>query len=75
MVASYKKILNQVPADYYERGTRSNLLQFIWHSWKWITLKKMLSGAGGTAGLTRLSVGTFVPLFDIDDFFLHLGVL
>jgi len=43
----YRKILNQVPEDYYERGTRTNLLQFMWHSWKWITLKKMFSGVEG----------------------------
>lgn len=44
---NYKKILSQVPADYYERGTKTNLLQFMWHSWKWKTLKGMLEGSGG----------------------------
>lgn len=47
MKNSYKKILHQVPPDYYERGTRTNLLQWAWHSWKWRTLSSMLDGVKG----------------------------
>lgn len=44
---NYKKILNQVPEDYYERGTKTNLLQWAWHGWKWKTLEGLLKGHGG----------------------------
>ncbi len=44
---NYRKVLNQVPADYYDRGTRSNFLQWAWHSWKWKTLKSMIKGTKG----------------------------
>lgn len=44
---NYKKILSQVPVDYYERGTKTNLLQWLWHGWKWQTLKSMLDDSGG----------------------------
>lgn len=43
---NYTKILSQVPEDYYERGTRTNLLQWVWHGWKWRTLRAMLKGSG-----------------------------
>ena len=47
MSTAYKKILHQVPPDYYERGMRSNLLQWVWHSWKWKTLSSILKGVNG----------------------------
>lgn len=43
----YSKVLNQVPADYYERGTKTNFFQWLWHGWKWRTLKSMLNGVDG----------------------------
>ena len=51
---NYKKVLSQVPADYYERGTRTNLLQWLWHGWKWQTLKSMFDD---TAGKKVLDIG------------------
>ncbi len=44
---NYTRILNQVPKDYYDSGVKTNLFQWIWHSWKWETLKPMLSGVNG----------------------------
>ncbi len=44
---SYKKILNQVPEDYYEKGTRTNLFQWLWHGRKWQTLKSVLKDTNG----------------------------
>lgn len=37
-----EKIWMQVPPDYYEKGIATNILQFIWHNWKWVTMKKIL---------------------------------
>jgi len=37
-----EEIWHQVPPDYYEQGVKTNLFQFIWHSWKWNIMKKIL---------------------------------
>jgi len=37
-----EEIWYQVPPDYYEKGLKTNLFQFIWHTWKWLTMKKIL---------------------------------
>src|SRR3990167_10065112 len=42
-----KKILNQVPADYYERGVKNNFFQKYWHARKWHHLKEILFGVRG----------------------------
>lgn len=42
-----KKILNQVPFNYYDSGVSSNLFQFIWHSWKWYSLKPVIKNFKG----------------------------
>jgi len=44
MVSSkrFHEILNQVPADYYDQGVKTNLFQKYWHQKKWRTLKKFL---------------------------------
>ena len=47
MPFSYKKILSQVPPDYYERGTRGNFLQRLWHNRKWKNLENLLGNATG----------------------------
>ncbi|MDP2632316.1 MAG: class I SAM-dependent methyltransferase [Candidatus Curtissbacteria bacterium] len=43
----YKEILNQVPSGYYDRGVKSNPFQWIWHSWKWYSLKSFLVNFSG----------------------------
>ena len=43
----YTKVLNQVPANYYDKGTKSNLFQWIWHTWKWYSLRSFLNGLSG----------------------------
>ena len=47
MVASYKKILHQVPVNYYEEGIKANLFQKIWHKRKWENLENLLGNASG----------------------------
>lgn len=39
-----RKIWQQVPPDYYEEGILKNPFQKIWHTLKWITIKKMIVG-------------------------------
>ncbi len=41
MTKKLEKIWEQVPADYYEKGIKTNLFQFIWHNAKWRTMKKI----------------------------------
>ena len=36
------KILNQVPRDYYDKGIKTNLFQWIWHTWKWYLVRSLL---------------------------------
>ncbi len=43
----YHKILRQVPVDYYDSGVKSNLFQWLWHTWKWRNLKNTLKGTRG----------------------------
>ncbi len=40
--AQFEEILKQVPPDYYESGTKSNLFQKYWHQHKWSNLAKLL---------------------------------
>jgi len=47
MSFSYKKILNQVPPNYYDWGIKSNLLQMMWHKRKWENLGNLLGNASG----------------------------
>lgn len=43
----FHQILNQVPADYYDRGIKTNFFQKYWHTRKWRALKKFLNGHSG----------------------------
>ena len=43
----YKEILNQVPSGYYDKGIRSNPFQWIWHTWKWKSLKGFVADFSG----------------------------
>lgn len=42
----FHEIINQVPADYYDKGVKSNLFQKYWHQKKWRTLGNYLKGLG-----------------------------
>ena len=44
-----KQILSQVPANYYEKGVRTNFLQKYWHTKKWHHLGEFLTGVESTA--------------------------
>src|SRR3989344_6058732 len=44
----FKKILNQVPADYYHRGVKTNFFQKYWHEKKWRVLKKFMGKTSGS---------------------------
>src|SRR5258708_17871655 len=35
-----EEIWRQVPPDYYQKGVKDNLFQWIWHTWKWNSMKK-----------------------------------
>ena len=43
-----RKILAQVPPDYYHRGVKTNVLQQYWHNKKWKKLEKTLGGIGNS---------------------------
>lgn len=40
-------LLEAVPPDYYQTGTKHNFLQKIWHGWKWQSLRQLLDGLSG----------------------------
>ena len=42
-----KRILDQVPPNYYENGVKSNFLQKYWHTRKWHHLKEFFIGVSG----------------------------
>ncbi len=42
-----EKIWFQVPPNYYERGIARNLFQKLWHTRKWMVIKKMMDGNPG----------------------------
>lgn len=44
----FEEILKQVPADYYDSGTKSNLLQKYWHGRKWANLANLLENRSAT---------------------------
>lgn len=37
-----EEIWRQVPPNYYQNGVKNNLFQWIWHSWKWISMENFL---------------------------------
>lgn len=37
-----EKVWSQVPPDYYEEGIKRNLFQKLWHTRKWMVIKKMI---------------------------------
>jgi len=69
----FHEILNQVPADYYDQGVKTNLFQKYWHRKKWRALKKMLKGSvkgylldiGCADGTTTLQIHKYFPKLKI----------
>ena len=69
----FNAILNQVPADYYDQGVKTNLFQKYWHQKKWRTLKKLLKGSvngclldiGCADGTTTLQIHKNFPRLEI----------
>src|SRR3989344_8801524 len=66
------KILSQVPVDYYERGTKTNIFQIIWHGWKWKSLKPFIKGIRGNVldigcadGNLTIKIADFLPRTNI----------
>lgn len=49
-----KQIWYQVPADYYQKGIKNNIFQWIWHTQKFLTFKKLI---GKTTFKKILDVG------------------
>ena len=64
-----REILEQVPPDYYDVGTRRNLFQRIWHGRKWRVLQELLSrespteilDVGCAGGLTTSHLALWFP--------------
>lgn len=66
-----EKIWSQVPADYYETGIKTNLFQWIWHSRKLFTIRKILQqqnisppellDIGCASGLVTARLAEFLP--------------
>jgi ubiquinone/menaquinone biosynthesis C-methylase UbiE len=59
MIKKYKTladIYEQVPPDYYEKGIQENLFQWVWHNWKWYSMRKILKKINPSP-LTVLDVG------------------
>ncbi len=44
MDKNLKKIWKQVPVDYYDQGTKTNLFQWIWHSLKMRVFQNLIEG-------------------------------
>lgn len=68
----FEKILKQVPPDYYDSGTKSNLLQKYWHNHKWNNLAKLLENRKATLldigcadGTTTSAIKRFFPNLNI----------
>jgi SAM-dependent methyltransferase len=65
-------ILEQVPPDYYDVGTQTNVLQRIWHGRKWRMLQRLLTrdaacqpsevlDVGCSSGLTTSHIAQWAP--------------
>lgn len=52
-----REILERVPPDYYEGGTKGNVLQWIWHGRKWRMLQRLLTQDGAPRVSEVLDVG------------------
>lgn len=76
-----EEIWRQVPPDYYQHGVKNNLFQWIWHTWKWISMGKFFIGlskkplkildVGCASGLLTSRIAGFFPLaesFGIDSY-------
>ncbi len=76
-----EEIWRQVPPDYYQRGVKNNLFQWIWHTWKWTSLKKFFKklnkkpskilDVGCASGFLTSQVADFFPLsesFGVDSY-------
>lgn len=68
-------IWNQVPPDYYQRGVRDNLFQWIWHNWKWNSMKQLLKDSnirplkildiGCASGYLTSQINTLFPQAEV----------
>lgn len=76
-----EEIWRQVPPDYYQRGVKNNLFQWIWHTWKWISMEKFFKklndkpskilDVGCASGFLTSRITDFFPLaesFGIDSY-------
>lgn len=68
-------IWNQVPPDYYQRGVRDNLFQWIWHTWKWNSIKQLFKDSnirplkildiGCASGYLTIQIASFFPRAEV----------
>lgn len=68
-------IWNQVPPDYYQKGVRDNLFQWIWHTWKWNSMKQLFRDSkinplkildiGCASGYLTSQIASFFPQAEV----------
>lgn len=69
----FHEILNQVPANYYDQGVKTNLFQKYWHQKKWRTLKKFLKGSAN-GHLLDIGCADGTTTFQIHKYFPNLKI-
>lgn len=76
-----EEIWRQVPPDYYQKGVKKNLFQWIWHTWKWISMERFFKklkkkpskilDVGCASGFLTSRIAGFFPLsesFGVDSY-------
>lgn len=76
-----EEIWHQVPPDYYQKGVKNNLFQWIWHTWKWKSMQKFLRRLGNNtfkildvgcaSGFLTSQIAFFFPsseIFGVDSY-------
>lgn len=70
-----EEIWKQVPPDYYQTGIKNNLFQWIWHTWKWNSMKRIFEwlnpkplkilDIGCASGCLTSQIATFFSKADV----------
>lgn len=76
-----EEIWQQVPPDYYQKGVKNNLFQWIWHTWKWNSMEKFFKDlsikplkvldVGCASGFLTSRIAAFFPYsesFGVDSY-------
>lgn len=70
-----KDIWKQVPPDYYQRGVKNNIFQWIWHTWKWNSMRNLFGDLdirpskildiGCASGYLTSQIASFFPTAEV----------